>query len=116
MGTGAKCREEHDTVSTVKRTLAGALISSFGAVATLWLAALGPGAATARADVRRDPVCHGTWCPGDPIDFRTRYLAAGWDMSTCHEYHPVSGQPGVYAEGPLPPGTFVCPPISFRCP
>lgn len=57
--------KEHDTVVTVKRTLVGALISGFGAVATLWLAALGPGAASARADVRCDPVCHGT-LPGRP--------------------------------------------------
>ncbi|ORB83475.1 hypothetical protein B1987_06780 [Mycobacterium kansasii] len=103
-------------VSTVKRTLVGALIPGFCAVATLGLAALGPGAGTAQANVRCDPVCHGTWCPGDPVDFRVRDLAAGWDMNSCHEYHQVSGQPGTYAEGPLDPGTFVCPPISFMCP
>lgn len=101
-------------ITTMKRALAGVLISGSGAVATLWLAALGPGAATAHADVRCDPVCHGTWCPGDPIWAQVRDLAPGWDMNTCHEFHQVFG--ATYAEGPLPPGTFVCPPISFMCP
>ncbi|CDO88307.1 hypothetical protein AWC29_20560 [Mycobacterium triplex] len=101
-------------VTTVKRTLAAASISGFGAVAAMWLAALGPGTATAHADFRCDPVCHGTWCPGDPVWGQIRDLASRWDMNTCHEFHQISGWN--YAEGPLPPGTFVCPPISFMCP
>jgi hypothetical protein len=105
------------THTTTTRALAGLALSTFGAVATMWLTAMGAEIATARADnVRCDPVCHGTWCPGDPISFRVEALAATWDMNTCHEYHQVSGQPGVYAEGPLPPGTFVCPPFAFMCP
>ena len=104
-------------VTTVTRILAGAVMSGFGAVATFWLAALGPGVAPAHADnVRCDPVCHGTWCPGDPITFRVAALATTWDPNVCHEYHQVAGQPGVYAEGPLPAGTFVCPPFAFMCP
>jgi len=100
--------------NTVKRTLTGVLITGFGAIAALGLTALGPGAATAHADLVYDPVGHGTWCPGDPVYWQIRDLAAGWDMNTCHEVHQVSG--GVWAEGPLPAGTFVCPPISFMCP
>lgn len=98
------------------RPLAVAGAASLGAVATLWLAAVVPGVAPAQADMRCDPVCHGTWCPGDPIDFRTAALAANWDPNVCHEIHQVAGQPGVYAEGPLPAGTFVCPPWAFMCP
>ena len=101
----------------VKRTFAGALISSLGAAATLWIGAAGGDIATAHADnLRCDPACHGTWCPGDPISFRVEALAVSWDSNVCHEYHQVSGQPGVYAEGPLPAGTFVCPPWAFMCP
>lgn len=100
--------------ATARRTVASALISGLGAVATLWLVALGPGAAPAHADLVYDPVGHGTWCPGDPIWWQIRDLAPGWDMNTCHEVHQLSG--GVWAEGPLPPGTFVCPPFAFMCP
>ncbi len=103
-------------VSTVRRTLAGVLISGVGAVATLWLAALAPSIPSAHADSRCDPVCHGTWCPGDPINYQVQALSTTWDNNVCHEFHQVAGQPGVYAEGPLPAGTFVCPPISFMCP
>lgn len=52
-------------LATAKRTLAGVAIAGFGAVATLWLIALGPGTATAYADLAYHPVGHGTWCPGD---------------------------------------------------
>lgn len=99
--------------STVKRTLAGALIPGFGAAATLWLAVLGPGAATAHADIVYDPVGHGTWCPGDPVWSQFAELAASWDPNICHEIHQTSAG---WAEGPLPPGTFVCPPFAFMCP
>ncbi|WP_231748809.1 hypothetical protein [Mycobacterium sp. M26] len=102
---------------TLTRTLAGALIAGIGAASTLWLTAAGGDIATAHADnVRCDPACHGTWCPGDPITFRVEALSKSWDANVCHEYHQVSGQPGVYAEGPLPEGTFVCPPWAFMCP
>jgi len=103
-------------LKTVKQAFAGALISGVGAVAALWIAALAPNVATAQADSRCDPVCHGTWCPGDPINYQVEILAASWDSNVCHEFHQVAGQPGVYAEGPLPPGTFVCPPFAFMCP
>jgi hypothetical protein len=102
--------------TTMKRTIAGALLSGVGAVATLGLVAFGPGTGTAQAEGRCDPVCHGTWCPGEPATLGIAQLVKTWDQSVCHEYHQVSGQPGVYAEGPLPPGSPQCPPISFLCP
>ena len=98
----------------LKRTVTGALLSGVAAVATLGLASLGPGVGTAQAEVRCDPVCHGTWCPGDPVWAQVRDLMNTWDTNVCHEFHQVFG--ATYAEGPLPPGTFVCPPISFMCP
>ena len=100
-------------VDTIKRALASALISGIGAVAALWIAAIGPGTATALADIVYDPVGHGTWCPGDPIWWQVQALAANWDMNVCHEVHQT---PGGWAEGPLPAGTFVCPPLAFMCP
>jgi hypothetical protein len=103
-------------ITMVRRTLAGAVISGVGAVSAVWLTALGAEIATAQADSRCDPVCHGTWCPGDPITYQITALSASWDPNVCHEFHQVAGQPGVYAEGPLPAGTFVCPPIAFMCP
>ena len=86
-------------------------------IATFGLGALGVGAGEARADVRCDPVCHGTWCPGDPVYSQVRDLARTWDANVCHEFHQISVlDGGGYREGPLPPGTFVCPPFAFMCP
>ena len=63
-------RQFRQTVATtVTRILAGAVMSGFGAVTNLWLAALGRHRAANADNVRCDPTCHGTWCPGDPITF-----------------------------------------------
>ncbi len=97
-----------------KRVLAGVLMSSVGAITALGFSTFVPGLGTANAEVRCDPVCHGTWCPGDPVYWQIEELVKTWDNNVCHEFHQVSG--GVYAEGPLPPGTFVCPPFAFMCP
>lgn len=99
--------------TTMKRTVTGALVSCLGAAATLWLSVVGFGAATANADIVYDPVGHGTWCPGDPIWWQVQGLAANWDPNVCHEVHQT---PAGWAEGPLPAGTFVCPPLAFMCP
>jgi hypothetical protein len=95
------------TTHTLKTMIAGTLVSGVLAVTGLW-----PAAGTAQAVC--DPICHGTWCPGDPVPYGPRELAATWDTSVCHEYHQVTG--GGYAEGPLPPDAVRCPPISFLCP
>jgi hypothetical protein len=102
-------------IHILRRTAAGALLSAVGGVATLGLLGLATGAA--RADTRCDPVCHGTWCPGDPVTYQVRDLVNTWDNNVCHEYHQISVlEGGGYREGPLPPGTFVCPPMAFMCP
>lgn len=98
---------------TLQRTLASAVISGVGAVAALWIVAVGPGTATAHADLVYDPVGHGTWCPGDPVWWQIQGLAANWDMNVCHDVHQ---SPAGWVEGPLPAGTFVCPPLAFMCP
>ncbi|ABM15514.1 MULTISPECIES: hypothetical protein [Mycolicibacterium] len=101
----------------LRRAAAGAVLSGVGAVATLGLGVFGYAIGVAQADIRCDPVCHGTWCPGEPVLWQIRYLAETWDPNVCHEYHQISGtENGGYAEGPLPPGTFVCPPFAFMCP
>ena len=109
------------TTRHLKRVVAAALLSGVGAVATLGLGTLGLGTGTAEAEPhlplgwsRCDPICHGQWCPGEPVPWIVRDLAPTWDMNVCHDYHQVSG--GVCAEGPLPPGSFVCPPFAFLCP
>ncbi|WIM85809.1 hypothetical protein PT015_12695 [Candidatus Mycobacterium wuenschmannii] len=102
-------------IENVRRAAAWALLPIFGAVASLWIFGLATG--EAHADVRCDPVCHGNWCPGDPVYSQARELAKSWDMNVCHEFHQISGsENGGYAEGPLPPGTFVCQPWQFMCP
>ena len=103
--------------NNLRRAAAGALLSAVGAVATMWLGVFGLATGEARADSRCDPVCHGTWCPGDPINYQVQDLAKTWDMNVCHEFHQISVlDGGGYREGPLPPGTFVCPPFAFMCP
>ena len=102
------------TSKRLERTLTGAVLAGVGAVATLGLGVFGFALGAAQADSRCDPVCHGTWCPGDPVNYQVEELVKTWDMGVCHEFHQVSG--GVYLEGPLPAGTFVCPPFAFMCP
>lgn len=86
-------------ITLVKRTLAGAVMAGVGAVSALWLTALGAEIATAQADSRCDPVCHGTWCPGDPITYQITALSASWDPNVCHEFHQVAGQTGGLRRG-----------------
>jgi hypothetical protein len=101
----------------LKRAAAGAVLSAVGAVAAMGLGAFGLAIGSARADSRCDPVCHGTWCPGDPVNYQVRDLVNTWDNNVCHEFHQISVlEGGGYREGPLPPGTFVCPPMAFMCP
>lgn len=101
----------------VRRAAAGALLSAVGAVATMGLGVFGLALGEANADTRCDPVCHGTWCPGEPVYWQIEELAKTWDMNVCHEFHQISVlDGGGYREGPLPPGTPVCPPFAFMCP
>jgi hypothetical protein len=100
----------------LKRILAGAMLSGVGTIATLGLAT---GLAQALPSApegfwRCDPTCRGQWCPGEPLPWPVTDMAKTWDMNVCHDFHQVSG--GVYAEGPLPPDEFVCPPFAFMCP
>lgn len=106
-----------NATQNVKRAAAGALLSGVGAVAALGLGVFGYATGVAHADARCDPVCHGTWCPGEPVTYMIEDLVTTWDNSMCHEYHQISVlEGGGYREGPLPPGTFVCPPFAFMCP
>jgi hypothetical protein len=76
---------------TLKRIIAGTLLSGGVAVAGLGLAA---GAAQAQPG----PAPLGHWCPGDlPV------RGADWDPTVCHDYH--FGGPGnsVPIEGAMPP-------------
>ncbi|WP_293002690.1 hypothetical protein [Mycobacterium sp.] len=99
----------------LRRVAAVALLPAVGGVAALWIFGLATG--EAHADVRCDPVCHGNWCPGDPVYSQIRDLANTWDNNVCHEFHQISVlDGGGYREGPLPPGTFVCQPWQFMCP
>jgi len=76
---------------TLKRIIAGTLLSGGVAVAGLGLAA---GAAQAQPG----PAPLGHWCPGDPP-----VRGANWDTTVCHDYH--WGGPGmaVPVEGPMAP-------------
>ncbi len=104
-------------VQKMRGVAAATLSTTVTALGAMGLAVLGPVAGTARADVRCDPVCHGTWCPGDPVYSQVQDLAKTWDTNVCHEFHQISVlDGGGYREGPLPPGTFVCPPFAFMCP
>lgn len=95
-----------------KRIMGAALLS--GGVA---LAGSGPVAGAAHAlpappPLACDPICHGTWCPGQRLPVSTTPI--DWDMGVCHDYHQVHG--GGIVEGPLPPDAVRCPPIAFLCP
>lgn len=101
----------------LRRTFAAAAAAAtaFGAVAAVGLATLGPGLGTAQAIC--NPSCHGTWCPGQPVEYLIRDLANTWDQSVCHDWYQVVNGPEAHVvEGGLPEGTFVCQPWQFMCP
>jgi hypothetical protein len=72
-------RREHHPLDETNH--AAALLSGIGAVATLGLATFGPGIGTAQAEGRCDPVCHGTWCPGEAATLGIAQLVKTWDQS-----------------------------------
>jgi hypothetical protein len=112
--------ETMDTDGTLKRIIAGALLTGGVAVAGLVLA---PGTARADDDCRPaafvNHVCWGPnhWCPGDSLFHLTQnhvHDPVTWDMNVCHTYYHVAldqanqGQ-GIY-EGPNPPPPVPLPP------
>ena len=73
------------TPHTLKRIIAGVLLSGGVAVAGIGLAA---GTALAERRSTGAGTCNKQWCPGQP--WRNSFLPAGalnWDMSVCHDYH-----------------------------
>ena len=96
------------TGHTLKRIMAGALLSGIVAIASLGLAT---GSAQAKRSFQ--------WCPGQPLP--TAWMkgpdgygievhpAITWDMTVCHDYWTVDGQ---VIEGEPPS----CPPLAFMCP
>jgi hypothetical protein len=108
-----------NTNHTLKRILAGALLS--GGVA---VAGLGMGAGTAQADGPHH------WCPGNPKNMPYAPNAfVDWDWNVCHTWYPTNygmgnvtsqGRPTSIWDGDNPPpeaiAPRVCPPISFMCP
>jgi hypothetical protein len=106
--------------STLKRMIAGAVLTSGVALAGL---SLGAGSAQADDDcsppTRVNGICYGPnhWCPGDSLFHLTQnhvYNPVTWDMHVCHTYWHVAadqanqGQ-GIY-EGPNPPPPVAPPP------
>jgi hypothetical protein len=74
-----------NTTHTLKRILAGALLSGGVAVTGSSLAA-----GTAQAFTYPPAVCNGqacsyVWCPGDPLP-EPRYGPPNWDMNVCHHF------------------------------
>ena len=117
-----------NTTRTVKRIIAGALLSGCVAVGGLGLTT-----GTAQADNDHCSTRSGCykgpgmrWCPGDYVWPGLR--ATGWDLSVCHVYHEecppgyYGGCPDSIAEGPGPPPLPVptesrpCPPFAWMCP
>jgi hypothetical protein len=70
-------RPTMNTTHTLKRILAGALLSGGVAVAGLVL-----GAGAAQADPYNGPIW--TWCPGQALP--ERFIQFQWDMNKCHNY------------------------------
>ena len=101
-----------NTDRTMKRIMAGALLS--GGIAVAGLAATS-GTAQAAPDYcgpQVNGICYGPvrWCPGDPMWPLTQNHVADpirWDMNACHSYyHVASGTGNVNSsiwEGPNPP-------------
>jgi hypothetical protein len=122
-----------DTAHTVKKIIAGALLSGSVAVAGV---ALGAGTAQAvctmtyplapqcappegPAGCYDSGICSQEWCPSGGAMRRM----PNWDMTVCHTYYfaPDSGLPALIVQGqppgsPLPPNTGVCPPFAWMCP
>jgi hypothetical protein len=87
-----------DTIGTLRKIIAGALLSGGVAVASLGLA---PG--TAQAQPGPAPLYPGPfatdnedwgpakhWCPGEPLPATGNHVTdpfRGWDMSVCHTYY-----------------------------
>ncbi len=103
-----------NTPHSLKRVVAGTLLSGGVAVAGLGLAA---GSAHAEnwcpPNAMVGAVCYGPnqWCPGDSLFHLTQNHVANpinWDMGVCHTYYYVPfGQGNVGQtiwEGPNPPG------------
>ena len=103
-----------NTPHTLKRIVAGMLLSGGVAVAGLGLA---PGSAHAEnwcpPNAMVGAVCYGPnqWCPGDSLFHLTQNHVVNpinWDMRVCHTYYYVPwGQGNVGQdiwEGPNPPG------------
>jgi hypothetical protein len=120
MNTHEQRKHNMNTTHTLKRIIAGALLSGSIAVAGLGLAA-----GTAQAEPGIAPQFHGPvpavkgpyqWCPGDPLPYNDDGVV--WDMSVCHTWYGVDygfqanrGQ-FVY-EGDSPPANLGC--IPFLC-
>jgi hypothetical protein len=90
-------RRDMHTACTLKRMIAGALLSG-GLVS----AGLGLSAGTAQA--HPNPACNDmapceTWCPGE----RLPRGAPGWDMSVCHDWYYGPGPGHQVTEGIPPP-------------
>ena len=101
-----------NTVQDVKRLVARALLSGGVAATALALMPVTAHAHPAPAPTDCDPVCHGTWCPGDSLPDSTTPI--NWDMNSCHDYH--QSQDGDILEGPAPSGGVTCDPFAFLCP
>jgi hypothetical protein len=100
-----------NTTHTMKRTIAGVLLSGRVAMAGL---ALGAGTAQAYPTCTPNGTCSTQWCPGKPLPAPD----VKWDMSVCHDFmrtsHPVAGATQVGAnvwEGnPCGPVSLFCTP------
>jgi hypothetical protein len=72
-----------NSTRTMKKVIAGALVSG-----GLALGALGLAAGTASADGDWGPPKR--WCPGEPLPPTGNHVTdpfRGWDMSVCHTYY-----------------------------
>jgi hypothetical protein len=101
-----------NTVQDVKRLVARALLSGGVAATALALMPVTAHARPAPAPTDCDPVCHGSWCPGDSLPDSTTPI--NWDMNSCHDYH--QSQDGDILEGPAPSGGVMCDAFASLCP
>jgi hypothetical protein len=106
---GKRCM---NTVQDVKRLVVRALLSGGLAATALALIPVTAQAHAAPAPTACDPVCHGTWCPGDSLPDSTTPI--DWDMNSCHDYHQT--QDGDILEGPVPSGSVTCTTFAYLCP
>ena len=105
------------TARCFTRIATAALMSGFGAVAALGLAA---GPATAEVygagEGSIDAWSNYEWCPGDPIPQSD--VPIPWDLNGCHVWHyqtPTAENPSLYTpvEGLR---ASQCPPFAWMCP